>query len=144
MLPPLGNEETAELVDGIKSLGFQFATRAGMTIGLATSRSRPTRPSPSLAADDAVDEIEQQFRRGLITEEERYDEVIEVWQETTDDDVGRDDEGARPVRPGHDDGPVGARGNKGNIGQMAGMRGLMADPSGRIIELPIRSTSARA
>ncbi|MFL5718690.1 MAG: DNA-directed RNA polymerase subunit beta', partial [Chloroflexota bacterium] len=135
----LGPEETAHLVDGIKSVGFEFATRGGMTIGLFDIEMPPDKAARLQAADDAVAAIDTQFQRGLITEDERYEQVVEVWQQTT---AGMSDEMMKRLDPA---GPVtmmtasGARGNKGNIGQLGAMRGLMADPSGRIIDVPVRS-----
>jgi DNA-directed RNA polymerase subunit beta' len=135
----LGPEETAHLVDGIKSVGFQFATRGGMTIGLwdiVTPRDKTDRLD---ATDTAVADIDKQFSRGLITEDERYEQVVELWQRTTKDVSDAmmtslpDDNALRMMTDS------GARGNKGNIGQLGAMRGLMADPSGRIIDVPVRS-----
>ena len=135
----LGPEETAHLVDGIKSVGFEFATRGGMTIGLFDIEIPTDKPARLKAADDSVSAIDRQFQRGLITEDERYEQVVGVWQETSS---AMSDEMMRSLDP---NGPVtmmtasGARGNKGNIGQLGAMRGLMADPSGRIIDVPVRS-----
>src|SRR6476469_10863089 len=135
----LGPEETAHLVDGIKSVGFEFATRGGMTIGLFDIEIPKDKPARLAAADDSVNAIDRQFQRGLITEDERYEQVVGVWQETSS---AMSDEMMRSLDA---NGPVtmmtasGARGNKGNIGQLGAMRGLMADPSGRIIDVPVRS-----
>ena len=135
----LGSEETAHLVDGIKSVGFDFATRGGMTIGLFDIEVPKDKAARLVAADTSVAEIDRQFQRGLITDDERYEQVVGVWQATT---AGMSDMMMKGLRP---DGPItmmtdsGARGNKGNIGQLGAMRGLMADPSGRIIEVPVRS-----
>ena len=100
----LGPDETAHLVDGIKSVGFEFATRGGMTIGLfdievpkRQGRAGSRRPTAQVA------EIDRQFQRGLITEDERYEQVVEVWQKTTTGDVRRDDGRPRSDRAGHDD-----------------------------------------
>ena len=135
----LGPEETAHLVDGIKSVGFEFATRSGMTIGVFDIEIPKDKPARLEAADASVAAIDRQFQRGLITEDERYEQVVGVWQETSS---LMSDEMMRTLDP---NGPVvmmtasGARGNKGNIGQLGAMRGLMADPSGRIIDVPVRS-----
>jgi DNA-directed RNA polymerase subunit beta' len=135
----LGPEETAHLVDGIKSVGFEFATRGGMTIGLFDIEIPADKPARLKAADDSVAAIDRQYQRGLITDDERYEQVVGVWQETSS---SMSDEMMRSLDP---NGPVtmmtasGARGNKGNIGQLGAMRGLMADPSGRIIDVPVRS-----
>ena len=135
----LGPEETAHLVDGIKSVGFEFATRGGMTIGLFDIEIPTDKPERLLAADASVSAIDRQFQRGLITEDERYEQVVGVWQETSS---AMSEQMMQSLDP---NGPVtmmtasGARGNKGNIGQLGAMRGLMADPSGRIIDVPVRS-----
>src|SRR6266550_4502900 len=135
----LGPDETAHLADGIKSVGFDFATRGGMTIGVFDIEVPKDKAARLTAADNSVSEIDRQFQRGLITEDERYEQVVDVWQKTTG---AMSDEMMKSLRP---DGPVtmmtasGARGNKGNIGQLGAMRGLMADPSGRIIDVPVRS-----
>jgi DNA-directed RNA polymerase subunit beta' len=135
----LGADETAHLVDGIKSVGFEFATRGGMTIGLFDIEIPKDKAGRLTAADDAVSEIDKQFQRGLITDDERYEQVVGVWQDAT---ARMSDEMMKSLDPA---GPVtmmtasGARGNKGNIGQLGAMRGLMADPSGRIIDVPVRS-----
>src|SRR4051794_3109828 len=135
----LGSDETAHLVDGIKSVGFDFATRGGMTIGLFDIEVPKDKRARLTAADASVSEIDRQFQRGLITDDERYEQVVDVWQKTT---TAMSDEMMKGLRQ---DGPVtmmtasGARGNKGNIGQLGAMRGLMADPSGRIIDVPVRS-----
>ncbi|MFL5724780.1 MAG: DNA-directed RNA polymerase subunit beta', partial [Chloroflexota bacterium] len=135
----LGAEETAHLADGIKSVGFDFATRGGMTIGVFDIEIPKDKTERLKAADDNVAQIDRQFQRGLITEDERYEQVVDVWQQTTS---RLSDDMMKSLKA---DGPVtmmtasGARGNKGNIGQLGAMRGLMADPSGRIIDVPVRS-----
>ena len=90
--------------------------------------------------DTEVARIEKDYRRGLITDDERYNDVVAVWTKAKEDITDAVSAGARPVRLGQHDGQLGAKGNVQQIAQMAGMRGLMADPSGRIIELPIRSS----
>jgi DNA-directed RNA polymerase subunit beta' len=135
----LGADETAHLADGIKSVGFDFATRGGMTIGVFDIEVPKDKGARLKAADENVAQIDRQFQRGLITEDERYEQVVDVWQKTTS---VLSDEMMKGLKA---DGPVtmmtasGARGNKGNIGQLGAMRGLMADPSGRIIDVPVRS-----
>ncbi len=135
----LGPTETAHLVDGVKRVGFEYATRGGMTIAVADISVPPEKEQLLGRADDQVKEIDRQFQRGLITEDERYEAVVDVWQRTSRD---LSDTMMRQLDPAN---PVammttsGARGNKGNIGQLGAMRGLMADPSGRIIDVPVRS-----
>ena len=99
----LGPDETAHLVDGIKSVGFDFATRGGMTIGLFDIEVPKDKAERLKKADDSVAEIDRQFQRGLITDDERYEQVVDVWQKTTTAPVRRDDEGPPGRRPGHDD-----------------------------------------
>jgi DNA-directed RNA polymerase subunit beta' len=135
----LGPEETAHLVDGIKDVGFEFATRGGLTIGLFDIEMPKDKGARLAAADDSVAEIDRQFQRGLITEDERYEQVVAVWQETTSKMSDEMMKGLDPAGPVTMMTASGARGNKGNIGQLGAMRGLMADPSGRIIDVPVRS-----
>src|SRR4029079_14299295 len=135
----LGPADTANLVDGIKDVGFKFATRGGMTIGLWDIVTPPQKAESLKAADGQVSDIDKQFQRGLITDEERYEQVVELWKRTTDSISAAmmqqlpEDNALRMMTDS------GARGNKGNIGQLGAMRGLMADPSGRIIDVPVRS-----
>jgi DNA-directed RNA polymerase subunit beta' len=134
-----GAEETAPLVDGNKSGGLEFATRGGLTIGLLDIVTPADKGKRLAATDEAIENIDRQFSRGLITEDERYEQVVRIWQDTTRD-VSDSMMASLPsdnsLRMMTDSG---ARGNKGNIGQLGAMRGLMADPSGRIIEVPVRS-----
>ena len=135
----LGPVETAHLVDGIKGIGFRFATRGGMTIGLWDIVVPGSKKELLADADRQVAKIDQQFQRGLITDDERYQGVVDLWQDVTkkvSDQMMESLGDANPVRMMTDSG---ARGNKGNIGQLGAMRGLMADPSGRIIDVPVRS-----
>ena len=139
MLPMLGAAETARLVDGIKSVGFHFATGGGMTIGIYDIEVPKEKGELLKAADETVAQIDRQFRAASSP--------------MTSATSRSSTSGSRPPSKLSDemmkgleaDGPVtmmtasGARGNKGNIGQLAAMRGLMADPSGRIIDVPIRS-----
>jgi DNA-directed RNA polymerase subunit beta' len=140
----LGPAATTQLVDGIKTLGFHYATMAGITIGIGDIRV-PTEKVKLLAAADAkVNEIDREFRRGFITEDERYNQTVDVWRGTTDDVTekmlaGLDKRGSVWMIT-----HSGARGNVTQVHQLAGMRGLMADPSGRIIDLPIRSNLREA
>ncbi|HET9879333.1 MAG TPA: DNA-directed RNA polymerase subunit beta' [Candidatus Limnocylindria bacterium] len=135
----LGPESTTSLVDGIKTIGFHYATVAGITISIDDVKIPASKVETLRKADGQVDDIDREFRRGFITEDERYAQTVEVWRRTTDK-VTED------MLDGLDrDGSVwmithsGARGNVTQVHQLAGMRGLMADPSGRIIDLPIRS-----
>jgi DNA-directed RNA polymerase subunit beta' len=135
----LGPEETAHVVDGIKQVGFEYSTRGGVTIAVTDIVIPEDKQKRLAEADAAVDQIDRQFQRGLITDDERYEQVVDVWQRTTTELSNAmmealDEFGS--VRMMSDSG---ARGNKGQISQLGGMRGLMADPSGRIIDTPVRS-----
>ena len=135
----LGPTETAHLVDGIKRVGFDFATRGGMTIAVDDITVPPDKAAQLAAADEQVTKIDAQFQRGLITDDERYEAVVDVWQKTSKDLSDAMMDNLDPNNPVAMMTASGARGNKGNIGQLGAMRGLMADPSGRIIDVPVRS-----
>ncbi|GAE35321.1 DNA-directed RNA polymerase subunit beta' [Halalkalibacter akibai] len=132
--------ETSKMLDRMKELGFKYSTRAGITVGVADIVVLAEKKEIIEQAELKVEKILKQFRRGLITEEERYDRVISVWSEAKDviqnKLMGTLDR-SNPIFMMSDSG---ARGNASNFTQLAGMRGLMANPSGRIIELPIKSS----
>ena len=132
--------ETSRMLDRMKNLGFKYSTRAGITIGISDIVVLPNKGDILQEAQDKVDKVLQQFRRGLITEEERYDRVISYWSSAKDviqDKLMDTLEHTNPIYMMSDSG---ARGNASNFTQLAGMRGLMANPAGRIIELPIKSS----
>ncbi len=134
-----GYEATASLLDGLKNQGFKFSTRAGMTVGL-TDITVPQEKAEILAkADAAVAKTEQQYRRGLITDEERYNLVIATWAKATKAVTQALMDTLDQFNPVYMMASSGARGNIQQLRQLAGMRGLMADPSGRTIELPIKA-----
>ncbi|MDR3270386.1 MAG: DNA-directed RNA polymerase subunit beta' [Peptococcaceae bacterium] len=134
-----GYGKTAALLDGIKSLGFKYSTRAGMTVSLADIVI-PEAKKPILEeADATVAKTEMQFRRGLITDEERYNLVIDTWTKATDKVTKSLMDTLDRFNPVYMMATSGARGNIQQLRQLAGMRGLMADPSGRTIELPIKA-----
>ncbi|HEX2194441.1 MAG TPA: DNA-directed RNA polymerase subunit beta', partial [Candidatus Limnocylindria bacterium] len=135
----LGPEATTHLVDGVKTLGFHYATVAGITIGIDDIRVPAEKAKLLADADAAVAAIEREFRKGFITEDERYTQTVEVWRRATDDVTGRMLDGLDKRGSVWMITHSGARGNVTQVHQLAGMRGLMADPSGRIIDLPIRS-----
>ncbi|MBI3972257.1 MAG: DNA-directed RNA polymerase subunit beta', partial [Chloroflexi bacterium] len=136
----LGQERTAEVVDEMKYLGFHYATVSGMTMAISDIFI-PTRKAEVLSETDReIEEIERQYRRGLITEQEQYDKNVEAWSHAMseiEDAVKKELDPHGPVYMMAQSGA--AKGSFQQIRQIAGMRGLMADPSGRIIELPIRS-----
>ena len=136
----LGADETAELADRIKHVGFRYATRSGITIAVDEIRVPEEKESLLHEAQQRVEEIREQYQMGLMTGAERYDQTVQVWTEATDkvtnaisDHLGEYGSVYLMVASG-------AKGNIAQVRQMAGMRGLMSDPSGRIIELPIRSS----
>ncbi len=134
-----GATKTAEVLDSIKSMGYKYSTRAAMTVSISDMTVPPQKPELIKKAQDTVDMIAKNFKRGLITEEERYKEVIETWKAT-------DDTLTNALLTGLDKynnifmmADSGARGSDKQIKQLAGMRGLMADTTGHTIELPIKS-----
>ncbi|MFZ5777113.1 MAG: DNA-directed RNA polymerase subunit beta' [Bacillota bacterium] len=135
----LGTAATAEMLDGIKELGFHFATQAGATIGVSDLEVPPAKAEILAEAEKAVGEVTRQYKRGLITNEERYQKVIEIWsdaKEKVTEALMHNFDQFNPVFMMTDSG---ARGNPAQITQLAGMRGLMGDPSGRIVELPVKA-----
>ncbi|WP_017729606.1 DNA-directed RNA polymerase subunit beta' [Halalkalibacterium ligniniphilum] len=132
--------ETSKMLDRMKDLGFKFSTKAGITVGVADIVVLAEKKEILADAENKVERVLKQFRRGLITEEERYDRVISIWSEAKDviqDKLMGTLDKRNPIFMMSDSG---ARGNASNFTQLAGMRGLMANPSGRIIELPIKSS----
>jgi DNA-directed RNA polymerase subunit beta' len=134
-----GYGKTAALLDGIKSLGFKYSTRAGITVGLADIQIPEAKKKIIAEADAVVAKTEMQFRRGLITNEERYNLVIDTWTKATEQVTKSLMDTLDRFNPVYMMAMSGARGNIQQLRQLAGMRGLMADPSGRTIELPIKA-----
>ena len=132
--------ETSMMLDRMKDLGYKYSTRAGLTVGIADISVAGNKKTILSDAHNQVDEISKLFRRGLITDDERYERVIETWNAAKDEIQSALTKtlGARnPIFMMSDSG---ARGNASNFTQLAGMRGLMASPSGRIMEMPVRSS----
>jgi DNA-directed RNA polymerase subunit beta' len=134
-----GSTETTEMLDNIKKLGFAYATKAGLTIGISDIVVPEAKKDTIIKAEKQVEEIEQQFRRGFITDDERYGRVIDIWHKAKDDISKAVMLGFDKFNPIYMMSQSGARGNESQITQLAGMRGLMADPTGRIIDLPIKA-----
>ncbi len=134
-----GSERTADQADRIKALGFRYATQGGMTIGIDDIQVPEAKHLIIEESQKLVADVEKQFRRGLITDDERYREVVDIWQKATKKTTEAVRESLNPFSPVAMMAISGARGNINQISQMAGMRGLMSDPTGRIIELPIKS-----
>ena len=134
-----GATTTAEVLDNVKAMGYKYSTQAAMTVSISDMTVPPQKPQMIADAQDTVDKITRQYKRGLITDEERYKEVIETWKDT-------DDALTKALLTGLDKynnifmmADSGACGSDKQIKQLAGMRGLMADTTGRTIELPIKS-----
>ncbi len=136
----LGNERTADAVDAIKRVGFHYATRSGLTIAINDLASPDEKPKILEEAEQRVSEIEEQYEMGLITDQERYDASVSIWNKTTDQVQEAIENHLDRYGSVHMMASSGAKGNITQIRQMAGMRGLMTDPAGRIIDLPIRSS----
>jgi len=136
----MGPEGTAEIVDRIKEVGFKYATRSGLTIAIDDITVPPEKRTILDRITARVNEVEQQYRKGLITEEEQYVKTVELWTEATEQVTEAVAKGMRessPIRVMANSGAT--KGGFQPIRQLAGMRGLMADPAGRIIALPIKS-----
>jgi len=141
----LGNEATVQFLDELKDLGFRYATLSGLSIGIDDMHIPSSKERHITQAREQVNEVEQQYQDGVITNGERYNKVVDIWAHTTEliaEEMFRELEGGEQ---GGEFNPIymmadsGARGSKQQIRQLAGMRGLMAKPSGEIIETPITS-----
>ena len=132
--------ETSKMLDRMKNLGFRYSTKAGITVGVSDIVVLREKEKLLKDGQTKVDTVLKQFRRGLITEEERYDRVISIWSTVKDTIQGKLMESLDKRNPIFMMSDSGARGNASNFTQLAGMRGLMANPAGRIIELPIKSS----
>ena len=132
--------DTSKMLDRMKDLGFKYSTRAGITVGVSDIEVLPDKGAILEDAQTKVDKVMKQFRRGLITEEERYDRVIDIWSKAKDVIQSKLMDSLQKTNPIFMMSDSGARGNASNFTQLAGMRGLMANPAGRIIELPIKSS----
>jgi DNA-directed RNA polymerase subunit beta' len=135
----VGNTETAGLLDRIKSLGYHYARQAGMSIAISDIQVPSEKQGILDATEKQVINVTKMFQRGLITEDERYRKTISLWEKATDDVTDAMMDNMDPFNSIFMMADSGARGNKQQIRQVAGMRGLMADPSGRIIDLPIKA-----
>lgn len=131
--------ETSLLLDRMKDLGFYRSTLSGLTVGIADITNLPDKPTIIAAAHKKVATVTKQFRRGLITDDERYERVIGIWNDAKDEIQQRLMDTFDPQNPIFMMSDSGARGNISNFTQLAGMRGLMAAPNGKIMELPILS-----
>ncbi|TDM13518.1 DNA-directed RNA polymerase subunit beta' [Macrococcus bovicus] len=132
--------DTSMMLDRMKDLGFRYSSRAGITVGVSDIVVLPDKQQIISEAEEKVDKVTKQFTRGLITESERYAAVIDIWTKAKDEIQARLMNSLDDLNPIFMMSDSGARGNASNFTQLAGMRGLMANPAGRIIELPIKSS----
>jgi len=136
----LDDEEMAVVLDNLKQLGFSYATKSGTTIAMSDIKVPASKPKLLSEAEERANIIENQYHRGLITDDERYDGIVETWMETTDKITGALSETLDRYGGIYMMATSGAKGNISQIRQMAGMRGLMTNPSGKIIDFPIKSS----
>ncbi|OQB23407.1 MAG: DNA-directed RNA polymerase subunit beta' [Firmicutes bacterium ADurb.Bin182] len=134
-----GSTKTSEVLDRIKKLGFEYSTRGGVTVGFQDITVPKEKPELLKSADDQVVNVDNLFRSGLLSETERRNRVIDIWERTTNKVTEALMSSMNPFNPIFMMSNSGARGSTNQIRQLAGMRGLMADPSGQIIEVPIRA-----
>ena len=134
-----GNTKTAEVLDHIKALGFKYSTVGGITVAVADMKIPKEKAEYIAAAEKQVDKFEKAYGRGLISDEERYEKVIETWTETTNKVTDALMDGLERMNNIYIMAHSGARGSKNQIRQLAGMRGLMANASGKTVEIPVKS-----
>lgn len=132
--------ETSRMLDRMKDLGFHYSTKAGMTVSISDIVVLPEKEKLLDNAQREVDTVQKHYKRGLITEEERHNAVISIWSKVKDDIQDKLMDSLDRKNPIYMMSDSGARGNPSNYTQLAGMRGLMANPAGEIIELPIKSS----
>jgi len=134
-----GNAITAEMLDGMKRIGYKYSTKAGISVGVTDFEPPVEKAQILKEADEVVNGIEADFQIGLITEDERHAQVVDIWNQATDDVTDALKASLSEENPVYMMATSGARGNFQQIRQLAGMRGLMADPQGKIIDLPIKA-----
>ena len=131
--------ESAEVIDYIKALGFKYSTLAGITFSVADVKVPDAKKDILAAADQEVEKVRKQYRRGLITDDERYQSIVNIWEKATNDVSKAMEENFDDLNPIYMMVKSGARGNMNQLRQIAGMRGLMASTTGKAVEIPIRS-----
>ena len=134
-----GLNVTAEVLDYIKALGYKYATKGAFTVSVADVAVPEAKKEILANSDKQVEEIAKQYKRGLITNDERYDSVIKVWEKATDDVTEAMKDNFDELNPIYMMAQSGARGNMNQLRQIAGMRGLMANTSGKAVEIPIKA-----
>jgi len=135
-----GPSETSKMLDSIKAKGYHYSTIGAITVAISDMEVPEIKKELLADADSTIDKIEKMYRRGFISEDERYEKVIDKWTKTTEDVANALMDSLDKFNPINMMADSGARGSKSQIKQLAGMRGLMASPSGKIIELPIRAS----
>ena len=135
----LGSQRTAKLLDGIKRLGYKYSTRAGLTVSVADINIPEAKEGILKDADEEVEKIEKLVKSGFCTADERHEKVVQLWSKATNDVTKAMMDNLDPFNPIYMMATSGARGNLQQIRQLAGMRGLMTDPSGKIVDLPIKA-----
>lgn len=138
-----GLTESAEVIDYIKALGFKYSTLAGITFSMSDVQVPEAKKGLLKEADQKIENIRKQYARGIITNDERYGEVIKVWESTTNKVSNAMEENFDELNPIYMMVKSGARGNMSQLRQIAGMRGLMASTTGKAVEIPIKSSFAR-
>ncbi len=136
----LGNEDTADMLDKVKNAGFHYATVSGITIGISDLEVPDQKSDVLATAEGQIQQLEEQFQMGLITERERYDQTIRIWTDASDEVTGLIEQALPSYGGVYLMATSGAKGNISQIKQMAGMRGLMSDPKGFLIPLPVKSS----
>ena len=131
--------ESAEVIDYIKALGFKYSTLAGITFSVADVKVPDAKKDILAEADKQVEKVRNQYRRGLITDDERYQSVVNIWEKATNDVSKAMEENFDDLNPIYMMVKSGARGNMNQLRQIAGMRGLMASTTGKAVEIPIKS-----
>lgn len=134
-----GNTRTAEVLDEIKRVGFHYATVSGTTVAMGDIKIPPQKKQLLEEAERQVEVVEEQHRRGLLTSEERYQRICDIWTRTKEDVTRAMIENMDEFNPVWMMARSGARGNESQLSQLAGMRGLVADPTGKTIEIPIKA-----
>ena len=134
-----GGSKTAEVIDNVKNLGYHYACLAGMTVAISDIIVPPEKKEILAATEKVVNRVERDYNRGLITEDERYKKVVKLWSDATDEVADAMMDNMSTFNNIFMMADSGARGNRQQMRQLAGMRGLMADPSGKIIDLPIKA-----
>ena len=134
-----GLSETAEILDFIKAIGYKYSTKGAITVSVADVAVPEAKKKILADADQAVENVSKQFKRGLITEDERYNEVIKIWEKATNDVTEAMKDNFDELNPIYMMAQSGARGNMNQLRQIAGMRGLMANTSGKAVEIPVKS-----